>query len=127
MWHVLQTAADHAVGYLESLRTRPVGTTATVAELRRRLVRPLPRTGMPAEAVIDELVRDTDGGILASGSGRFFGWVIGGALPAALAADWLASAWDQNAASNVSAPAEAVVEEVCAAWAKELLGIPQSA
>jgi len=51
----------------------------------------------------------------------------GGTLPAALAADWLTSAWDQNGASNLTAPAEAVVEEVCGAWAKQLLGIPASA
>jgi len=127
MSDVLQTAAAHAVQYLESLRSRSVAATATVEELRRRLGRPLPQTGMPAEAVIDELVRDTEGGILASGSGRFFGWVIGGTLPVALAADWLTSAWDQNGASNLTAPAEAVVEEVCGAWAKELFGIPQSA
>ncbi|HXP73070.1 MAG TPA: aminotransferase class V-fold PLP-dependent enzyme, partial [Stellaceae bacterium] len=88
---------------------------------------PLPEDGMAAEVVIDELVRDTEGGILGSGSGRFFGWVIGGTLPVALATDWLTSAWDQNAASNATAPAEAVVEEVCGAWAKELLGIPRSA
>lgn len=127
MSNALQAAAAHAVGYLGSLRSRPVAATATVAELRRRLGRSLPQTGMLAEAVIDELVRDTEGGIIGSGSGRFFGWVIGGTLPVALAADWLTSAWDQNGASNLTAPAEAVVEEVCGAWAKELFGIPQSA
>src|SRR5215470_11592900 len=82
---------------------------------------------MEPKGVINELVRDTDRGILRSSSGRFFGWVIGGALPVALAADWLTSAWDQNAASNLTAPAEAVVEEICAEWAKALLGIPKSA
>ncbi|HEY6335802.1 MAG TPA: pyridoxal-dependent decarboxylase, partial [Alphaproteobacteria bacterium] len=120
-------AAAHAAKYLETLRTRPIGTTATVEELRLRLAKPLPETGMAPEKVIDELVRDADGGILASASGRFFGWVIGGALPVAIAADWLTSTWDQNAASNLTAPAEAVVEEVCGGWAKELLGIPTSA
>src|SRR5215472_7191482 len=63
----------------------------------------------------------------SSGGGRFFGWVIGGTLPAALAADWLTSTWDQNGASNLTAPAEAVVEEVAGAWLKELLGLPQTA
>jgi glutamate/tyrosine decarboxylase-like PLP-dependent enzyme len=101
--------------------------TAAIGELRQRLGGPLPENGMPAEAVIDELVRDTEGGILGSGSGRFFGWVIGGALPVAVAADWLTSAWDQNAASNATAPAEAVIEEICGGWARELFGIPSSA
>jgi len=95
--------------------------------LRRRLARPLSETGFPDEQVIDELVWDTDGGIMGSTSGRFFGWVIGGTLPVALAADWLTSTWDQNAASNLTAPAEAVVEEVCGDWLKELLGLPPSA
>jgi glutamate/tyrosine decarboxylase-like PLP-dependent enzyme len=127
MGNVLQTAAAHAAKYLERLDSRPVATTATVEELRLRLAKPLPETGMAPEAVIDELVHDTEGGILGSTSGRFFGWVIGGTLPVAIAADWLTSTWDQNAASNLTAPAEAVVEEICGEWAKELLGIPKSA
>ena len=124
---VLDVAAAHAARYLESLPDRPIVATASVADLRRQLGKPLPENGMAAEAVIDELVRDTDGGILGSGSGRFFGWVIGGTLPVALAADWLTSAWDQNAASNATAPGEAVVEEVAGTWLKELFGIPSSA
>jgi glutamate/tyrosine decarboxylase-like PLP-dependent enzyme len=127
MIEVLNVAATHAVKFLEQLPSRPVATTATVEELRRRLGKPLPSAGMAPEKVIDELVRDVEGGILASTSGRFFGWVIGGTLPVAIAADWLTSAWDQNAASNRTAPAEAVVEEICGAWVKELLGIPKSA
>jgi len=67
---------------------------------------------------------DADGGILGSSNGRFFGWVIGGTLPVALAADWLTSAWDQNAASNLTAPAEAVIEEIVGDWTKEILGLP---
>src|SRR5215469_15233987 len=125
--HVLNAAAAHAVRYLETLDSRPIGATASVAELRAHLARPFPETGHDGEQVIDELVRDAEGGILASGNGRFFGWVIGGTLPVALAADWLTSAWDQNAASNLTAPAEAVVEEIAGSWAKELLGIPEPA
>jgi glutamate/tyrosine decarboxylase-like PLP-dependent enzyme len=126
-FNVLQVAAAHAAEYLETLQSRPVAATATVEELRLLLAKPLPETSMAPEEVINELVRDTKGGILGSSSGRFFGWVIGGTLPVALAADWLTSTWDQNAASNLTAPAEAVVEEVCGEWAKELLGIPKPA
>ncbi len=125
--HVLNLAAGHAARYLQTLNTRPIGATASLEQLRGQLSKPLPEAPMPAEQVIDELVHDAEGGILGSASGRFFGWVIGGTLPAALAADWLTSAWDQNAASNLAAPAEAVVEEVCGDWAKKLLGIPASA
>lgn len=124
---ILDRTAAHAARYLETLPNRPVAATATIGELRRRLAKPCPETGTAAETVIDELVRDVEGGLMGSTSGRFFGWVIGGTLPAALAADWLTSTWDQNAASNLTAPAEAVVEEVCGAWMKDLLGIPASA
>jgi len=88
------------------------------------LTKPFPETGQDAEQVIHELVHDADGGILGSSNGRFFGWVIGGTLPVALAADWLTSAWDQNAASNLTAPAEAVIEEIVGDWTKEILGLP---
>ena len=124
---VLDIAAAHASTYIDGLGSRPIAASAGLTELRRRLGKPLPEEGASDDAVIDELVRDTEGGILGSGSGRFFGWVIGGALPVAVAADWLTAAWDQNAASNATAPAEAVVEEISGAWVKELLGIPASA
>jgi len=124
---LLDHAAAHANRYLQTVDSRPIATTASLAELRSRLAKPLSNTPTASEQVIDELVRDTAGGILGSTSGRFFGWVTGGTLPVALAADWLTSTWDQNGASNLTAPAEAVVEEVCGDWAKQLLGIPASA
>lgn len=124
---VLQQAARHAIDYLAGIDGRPIKTTATLPELRETLGRELSGKGVPAEQVIEDLVKDAAGGILGSGSGRFYGWVIGGNLPVALAADWLTSTWDQNAASNVTAPAEAVVEEVSGAWMKQLLNLPASA
>ncbi|MGH6949384.1 MAG: pyridoxal-dependent decarboxylase, partial [Vitreimonas sp.] len=127
MTKVLDRAAAHANRYLATLPTRPIGPTASIAELRRRLAKPVPETGLADATVIDELVRDVDGGLMGCTSGRFFGWVIGGTLPVALAADWLTSTWDQNAASNLTAPAEAVIEEVCGEWLKDLLGLPASA
>ena len=96
---VLQCAQAHAARYLDSLPHRPVGATLDAAELRRRLGGPLPQNALDAVEVIDHLVRDVDGGLHSSTGGRFFGWVIGGVLPAALAADWLTATWDQNAAS----------------------------
>ncbi len=124
---VLQAAAAHAVKYIEDLDRSPINASATPATLRTKLGGPLPQQGTPSDQVIDDLVRDTRDGLLSSTNGRFFGWVIGGTLPAALAADWLTSTWDQNAASNVTAPAEAVIEEICGAWTKELLGLPETA
>jgi glutamate/tyrosine decarboxylase-like PLP-dependent enzyme len=75
--------------------------------------------------VIAELARAVEPGLMATAGGRFFGFVIGGSLPAALAADWLTSAWDQNAGLYVAAPAASVVEEVCAKWLAELFGLPE--
>jgi glutamate/tyrosine decarboxylase-like PLP-dependent enzyme len=124
---LLDLTRAHATRYLETVDSRPLAATASLEELRARLAKPLPEASTAAEQVIDDLVRDTAGGILGSTSGRFFGWVTGGTLPVALAADWLTSAWDQNGASNLTAPAEAVVEEVCGAWAKQLLGLPATA
>ena len=77
--------------------------------------------------MLDDLVRDVEGGLLGSTGPRFFGWVIGGALPAALAADWLVSAWDQNACIYPTSPACAVIEEVAGAWLLDVLGLPADA
>ena len=109
--NLLDLTVGHATRYLETVDTRPIATTSTIDALRERLGRPLPEAPMASDRVINELVRDTAGGILGSTNPRFFGWVIGGTLPVALAADWLTSTWDQNAASNLTAPAEAVVED----------------
>ena len=110
----LERALRHARAHLESLDTQPVAARTDLATLRARLDTPWTDAGVPAVQVIDELVAATAGGHHASAGGRFFGWVIGGALPAALAADWLASAWDQNAGLYACGPAAAVTEEVCA-------------
>ncbi len=122
---LLDTTLTHAVRFLGDLDTRQVTPMASLAELREALGGPLPETGPGPEQVVEDLVRAVEAGLLASTSGRFFGWVIGGALPAALAADWLTSAWDQNAAIVATSPAAAVAEEVCGAWLKEVLGIPR--
>jgi glutamate/tyrosine decarboxylase-like PLP-dependent enzyme len=116
-----------ALEYLDRLPEGPVGATATLAELRQRLDRPRAREGREPSAVIEQLVEDAASGLAASAGGRFFGWVIGGAVPAALAADWLTSTWDQNAGMYAVAPAAAVVEEVCGRWLLELLGLPGTA
>ena len=123
----LQQTLDHALNYLETLDSAPVAPRATLGELRKRFALPLPEHSLPAGQVISDLVRDADGGVVGSAGGRFFGWVIGGSVPAALAADWLTSTWDQNAALFAAGPAEAVIEEVCGAWLKELLGLPATA
>jgi glutamate/tyrosine decarboxylase-like PLP-dependent enzyme len=120
----LSRAAEHALAWIEGLDDRSVATTATLAEMRARLDRPLADRGVDAVRVIDDLVADTAGGILGSQSGRFFSWVIGGGVPSAMAADWLTTAWDQNAGIHACGPAASVVEEVAAGWLKDLFGLP---
>ncbi|MBU2340824.1 MAG: aspartate aminotransferase family protein [Alphaproteobacteria bacterium] len=124
---VLARACGHAAAYLEGLDTRSVATTASLDELRRRLDVGLRAKGTRAETVIDELVAATAGGHLGSAGGRFFAWVIGGALPSALAADWLASTWDVNATMYACGPAAAVTEEIAGEWVKEALDLPHGA
>jgi glutamate/tyrosine decarboxylase-like PLP-dependent enzyme len=124
---VLGRAYRHAVDHLEGLDTRSVAATASLQELRDRLGVPLLAAATPAQTVIDDLVAATAGGHLGSASGRFFGWVIGGALPSALAADWLASTWDNNAGIYACGPAASVVEEVAGDWLKDVLGLPSEA
>jgi glutamate/tyrosine decarboxylase-like PLP-dependent enzyme len=124
---LLLRTADIAADFLESLDERPVWPPATVEELRSALGGNLSdQPGEPLE-VIETLARETERGIIAIPGGRYFGFVIGGALPAALAADWLTSAWDQNAGLVVCGPAAAVVEEVTGEWLKDLLGLPPGA
>ena len=121
---VLERAQTHALAHLAARNDGPIGAPATAAELRGRLGRPLTAAGTPACQVIDDLVADVAGGLHGTNTGRFFGWVIGGALPAALAADWLTSAWDQNAAMFAVAPAAAIVEEVVGDWLKDMFRLP---
>jgi glutamate/tyrosine decarboxylase-like PLP-dependent enzyme len=123
----LATAFQEAARYLGDLGTARVAADRTLDELRRGLLLPLPKEPLPAEKVIADLIAATRGGHHGSAGGRFFGWVIGSALPSALAADWLTATWDQNAALSACAPAAAVVEEACGAWVKDLLQLPQEA
>ena len=123
---VLLRAAEHALAWIDGLDAASVATTATLEEMRARLGRPLADAGVEARQVIDDLVADTEGGILGSQGGRFFAWVIGGGTPAAMAADWLTTVWDQNAGIHACGPAASVVEEIAEGWLKDLFGLPEA-
>jgi len=123
----LETALRHALAYLDQRDDTRVGATATFEELRERFAVQLPSDGVDADRVIDDLVAATRDGLHASSGGRFFAWVIGGTLPAAIAADWLTSVWDQNAPHFSTSPAAAVCEEVSGAWLKDVLRLPEDA
>jgi aromatic-L-amino-acid decarboxylase len=123
----LDRARAHAERFLESLDERPAGAPAGAEALRRAFFRPLPEHGCDPAEVIDDLVAAAEPGLHANAGGRFFGWVMGGALPSALAADWLTGAWDQNATGFAVSPAAAIVEEACGVWLKDVLGLPPDA
>ncbi len=123
----LQTAFDSALAHLENLDNASVAATVDRDVLRARLGQRLNDKSLPAEQVISELASGVEGGLIGFASGRFFGWVVGGSLPAALAADWLTAAWDQNAVLYASGPAAAVVEEIAGEWLKQVLDLPRPA
>jgi len=124
---LLRRTAEIAADYLESLGERPVFPRVTPEQLREALGGPLPEEPLDPEQVLNDLAAGAEPGVVAMGSGRYFGFVIGGALPAALAADWLTSAWDQNAGLYVGGPSASVVEQVTREWLVELLGLPAEA
>jgi glutamate/tyrosine decarboxylase-like PLP-dependent enzyme len=124
---LLRQAARLATAYLADVDERPVAVAIEPDAMRARLGGPLPETGEAPEAVLEWLAGAVDPGLVGSAGPRYFGFVMGGAQPAALAADWLTSAWDQNAGLFVRSPAAAVAEEVAGGWLAELLGIPADA
>ena len=121
---LLTRTAELAADHLESIGERHAGPIAGFDELRAALGGALPETGLPPAQVVEELARGAEPGLVASPGPRYFGFVIGGVLLAALAADWLTSAWDQNAFSAVSSPAASVVEEIACAWLLDVLSLP---
>jgi glutamate/tyrosine decarboxylase-like PLP-dependent enzyme len=120
---VLKRAADHARTYLAGIGERPVRATATGDELRRELAGPLPDTGEDPLDVIDRLAAAAAAGTVATQGPRYFGFVVGGSLPVATAADWLTSAWDQNAGLFVLSPAVAVIEDTVIGWIRDIVGL----
>jgi glutamate/tyrosine decarboxylase-like PLP-dependent enzyme len=120
-------ASELAEAYLDSVDDRPVAPPIDLEGLRAGLGRPISKAGMDPVAVIDWLVGAVDPGLVASAGPRYFGFVMGGSSPTALAADWLTSAWDQNAGLFVRSPAAAVAEEIAGVRLLELFGLPVGA
>jgi len=120
----LDRAHRHALDWLSSLEDRPVPPQASIDQVVQALGTALPDNGSDPAAVVDLLAEACDPGLTAMGSGRFFGFVVGGTHPAALAADWLVSAWDQNSGLRRVTPAHSAVEDVTSAWLLDLLGLP---
>lgn len=125
LWHWV---ADYAARYRESLGERAVAARADSRAIASRLgeLARLPEQGAPALECVKELVALAEPGITAMSGPRFAGWVVGGTLPAALAADWLTSTWDQNAGVGEGAPAATAFENAALSWVVQLLGLPAS-
>ncbi|MGO4145890.1 aspartate aminotransferase family protein [Paenarthrobacter sp. YAF11_1] len=123
----LERAMAHAGDWLASVPTRSVRPSSDADQVAKSILPRLPDGATDAAEVVDELAALAEPGLMAIQSGRFFGWVMGGTLPAAMAADWLVSAWDQNAGLRFATPAAAAIEESAAAWLLDLLHLPASA
>ena len=121
-----EDAARRATRYLETIRDRRVSPTPEALEGLRKLEHPLPDDPCPPETVLRLLDEVGSPASLATAGPRFFGWVIGGALPATVAASFLANAWDQPAGLWVSSSISAALEEVTADWLLDLFGLPSS-
>ena len=121
----LDTAHRAASSWLDSLADRPVPPQATAAEVARRLGADLPDGPSDPDTVVQLLADACTPGLTAMPGGRFFGFVIGGTHPAALATDWLVSAWDQNCGLRGMTPAHTAVADITTTWLVDLLGLPE--
>jgi glutamate/tyrosine decarboxylase-like PLP-dependent enzyme len=122
---LLEKTHDLAIEFLDSLSERPVGRPVDFAALVESAGGPLPTEGEDPIQVIEHLARAIEPGLVATAGPRYFGFVIGGSVPTAMAADWLTSAWDQNGFSYASSPAAAVVEDIAAGWLLDIFGLPR--
>jgi len=120
----LERAVEHARAWLAEVPERRVPPGRTADESAAALGGPLPDGPTDAAEVVDLLAANVEPGLMAMPGGRFFGWVIGGTLPAALGADWLVSAWDQNTGMRYATPGVVGAEEAAATWLLDLLGLP---
>jgi glutamate/tyrosine decarboxylase-like PLP-dependent enzyme len=121
----LQQAFLHSNDFLGHLDSEPVDVQLSYQQMRALWDWNLPVQGKPAPAVIEELNTCARPGLVHNQSGRFFSFVIGGAHPSAIAADWLTSSWDQNAGLYIASPASAIVEEIAGSWLKQIFHIPE--
>lgn len=124
---LLDRARDHAVRFLNALPDRAVRPAATRDQLLATLRVPLSNDGEDAAKVLDALVAGAEPGIMGTPHPRFFGFVIGGSIPVSMAADWMTTAWDQNAGIYVGSPAASVVEDIIREWLLDLFDLPRDA
>src|ERR1700731_1003070 len=122
---ILDDAARRAIAYLNSLHNRPVSPRRDAIERLHILDTPVPQESTASAEVLARLDELVSPATMAMAGPRFFGFVIGGSLPAALAANWLATAWDQNTGLYNVTPATAVIEQVALRWLLDVLQLPR--
>jgi glutamate/tyrosine decarboxylase-like PLP-dependent enzyme len=123
---LLSRTAEHAHSYLSSIRDRQVKPSLTGDDLRRLLGGPVPEAGCDPAAVVDALAAAGREGTVATQGPRYFGFVVGGSVPAATAADWLVSTWDQNCGLYVLSPLASSIEQIVTGWVTDLIGVPET-
>ncbi|WP_434054811.1 MAG: aspartate aminotransferase family protein [Roseibium sp.] len=126
-YDVLQAAQVHASAYRRGLEEKPCTPKQSYREMLQVFSEPLPETGSDGSEVLNELVARGEQGLTPMTHPGFFGWVLGGSSPVGVAADWLASAWGQNAAFHTSSPTAAAVEKIAAGWLLDVLHLPEQA
>ncbi|HJR58031.1 MAG TPA: aminotransferase class V-fold PLP-dependent enzyme [Vicinamibacterales bacterium] len=124
---LLNRTRELAESFLAGLDRRPVFPATSFHQLVETLGGPLPLEPQDPLAVVEHLAKTADPGLVASAGPRYFGFVTGGSVPASVAAEWLTTAWDQNAGLYVLSPASAAIEHVAAGWLLDLLGLPKTA
>jgi glutamate/tyrosine decarboxylase-like PLP-dependent enzyme len=122
---LLEDAARRAINFLQSLDSRAVRADPRAAERIDELFGPIPRQPTPDREVLAQLDEYFSPATMASAGPRFFGFVMGGSLPATVAANWLATAWDQNTCYDAATPGVARVEEIARRWLLEVLDLPR--
>ncbi|WP_454720766.1 MULTISPECIES: pyridoxal phosphate-dependent decarboxylase family protein [Cupriavidus] len=122
---VLQAACERAIAYLQSIGNRPVVASPEAMRRLDELRHALPQKGLDPIEVLRRLDDIGSPATVATAGGRYFGLVIGGALPATVAANWLATAWDQNACFRWTSPIAATLEDVSLQWLRDLFGMPE--
>ncbi|SDU95161.1 aromatic-L-amino-acid decarboxylase [Pseudomonas mucidolens] len=121
---ILQDACERAAGYLQGIKFRPILASSRAVQRLEELRHGLPYKGVDALEVVRQLDEIGSPATVATAGGRYFGLVIGGALPVTVAANWLATAWDQNACFRWTSPIAATLEDVSLLWLRELFGLP---
>ncbi|MCG8570987.1 MAG: pyridoxal-dependent decarboxylase [Spirochaetes bacterium] len=124
-YSALEIAFTEAKKWLNEIDNRPVNSTLTYDELKEKIKIPLNKSSISSSEVVTHIIESTKGGLLGNAGGRFFAWVVGGALPSALASDWLVSSWDQNSALYACSPATSIMEAAAGEWLLEILDLPR--